>query len=225
MKKICWFLILPLILSLNVSAAYGYEDVYTHSTADSKKIALTFDDGPHCKYTEQILGILEKYGVKATFFVIGRNAEQFPKTVKLIADSGHEIGNHTYSHGKDAVSGYTALNDEMKKTDDIIKGITGKSPSLFRPPEGKCNELIVSCARGHGYRVILWSIDTRDWAHRPAITIARDIMKEVRGGDIILFHDFITPDTPTPEALEKIIPALVERGFEFCTVSEMLCQS
>ncbi len=210
------------LLCINVNAAYGYEDVYTHSAKNDKKIALTFDDGPHYKYTEQILEILEKYGVKATFFIIGCNAEKKPEKVKLIYDKGHEIGNHTYSHGKNVTKDYDILNGEISKAAETIEKLIGKKPNIFRPPEGKCNELVVSCARDNGCSVILWSIDTRDWAHRPSNVIAEDILKQVRGGDIILFHDFITPDTPTPAALEKIIPALLEQGYEFCTVSEMI---
>ncbi len=222
MKRICLILILPFMLCASVKAAYGYEDVYTHSTEKNNKIALTFDDGPHCKYTEQVLNILEKYDVKATFFVIGCNAEKAPDKVKLIAENGHEIGNHTYSHSKDAVKDHATLNREINRASLIISEITGQTPNIFRPPEGKCNELVVSCARENGCSVILWSIDTRDWAHRPSDVIARDILQQVRGGDIILFHDFITPDTPTPQALEKIIPTLKEQGYEFCTVSDMI---
>ncbi len=221
MKKLC--LLQPvLMLCMRVFAAYGYEDVYTHTGGEDKKIALTFDDGPHCKYTEQILDILRENDIKATFFVIGCNAEKNPEKVKKIAEDGHEIGNHTYSHGKKVTSDSETLNSEIRKASSVLEKIIGKKPTLFRPPEGKCNELVVSCARENGYSVILWSIDTRDWAHRAPTVIADDIMKQVRGGDIILFHDFITPDTPTPEALKKIIPALKERGYEFCTVSEMI---
>ncbi len=220
MKRTAVFLILASVLALTPKSAYGYDDVYTHSLVQSNKIALTFDDGPHCQYTEQILQILGEYGVRATFFVIGCNAEQYPEKVKAIHDAGHEIGNHTYSH-KNPI-GYDELNEEIKRSADIIENITGTRPTIFRPPEGKCSELTVSCARKNNCRVILWNIDTLDWKHRPSLSIARDIMNQVKGGDIVLFHDYITPDTPTPDALRKIIPALKEKGYEFCTVSEII---
>lgn len=186
------------------------------------RIALTFDDGPHYKYTEQILDILDKYNVKATFFVIGCNAKQHSDIVKEVYKRGHEIGNHTYSHPHLSSCSCEKLCEEMKKASDIICDITGQRPTLFRPPEGKCTHEVVNCARSNGYKVILWSIDTKDWSHPSSEKIVSGIYKNVKGGDIILFHDFITPDTPTPQALDTIIPILQEKGFEFCRVSELI---
>lgn len=197
-------------------------EVYRAANVTDKKIALTFDDGPHFKYTAQILDILKKYEVKATFFVIGINAERHPAQVKRAYEEGHEIGNHTYSHPhlKDITD--SELQWQIQNTSKIIEGITGKRPCLFRPPEGYCKENVSSVVQGLGYTVILWSQDTRDWAHTPPDKISSCILCSIRCGDIILFHDFITPDTPTPEALEKVIPKLLEDGYEFVTVSELI---
>lgn len=211
-----------IVFSLVCHGAYGYDDVYTCVKEDNVRIALTFDDGPHYKYTEQILDILDKYNVKATFFVIGCNAEQRPDTVKEVYVRGHEIGNHTYSHPHLSSCSCEKLGKEIKKASDIICDITGQRPTLFRPPEGKCTPEVVNCARSNGYKVILWSIDTKDWSHPSSEKIVSEICKNVKGGDIILFHDFITPDTPTPQALDTIIPILQEKGFEFCRVSELI---
>ena len=127
-------------------------NVYRCAMTKEKKIALTFDDGPHYKYTDKILDILEKYGVKATFFVIGENAERHPEKVKRIASLGHEIGNHTYSHPHlKKVSG-TELGEEIQKASDVICKLTGKKPVLFRPPEGYCGADIAETAKKHAAR-------------------------------------------------------------------------
>ena len=146
--------------------------VYRCVATDEKKIALTFDDGPHYKYTDEILDILEKYGVKATFFVIGVNAERHPEKVKRIALSGHEIGNHTYSHPHLKKVSAQELESEIEKASEVISRLTGKKPVLFRPPEGYCTEEISAVASAMDYRIILWNIDTRDWDKATADEIA-----------------------------------------------------
>ncbi len=197
-------------------------DVYRSVATTEKKIALTFDDGPHYKYTEKVLDILEKYGVKATFFVIGVNAERHPDKVKLISSLGHEIGNHTYSHPHLKKVTAHELEAEIQRASEVICKLTGKTPVLFRPPEGYCCADVSDTAKKIGCEVILWSHDTRDWAHTPSEEISKNILDSVGCGDIILFHDFITPDTPTPKTLETVIPKLIERGYEFVTVSELI---
>ncbi len=200
-------------------------DVYRHADTERKVIALTFDDGPHYKYTEEILDILKKYGVKATFFMIGANAEKHPRLAKRVFSEGHEIGNHTYSHPHLKGLSECDIKKEIKTSSAVIEKITGSCPTLFRPPEGFCGKEVTAAAENMGYTVILWSQDTRDWAHTTPEKISSDILNNVRCGDIILFHDFITPDTPTPAALEKIIPRLCNDGYEFVTVSELIAQN
>lgn len=220
-KLICLTLALSLC-SFAVFRVSALDDVYRCVLTEDKKIALTFDDGPHYKYTDRILDILESYGVKATFFVIGANAERYPEKVKRIVSDGHEIGNHTYSHPHLKSISDEELQAEIKKASDVIGKITDKTPILFRPPEGFCGKNIANVAKKCGCSVILWSHDTRDWAHTPSGEISKKILDGVKGGDIILFHDFITPDTPTPDALQTVIPVLKERGYEFLTVSELI---
>ncbi len=190
--------------------------------AVKKRVALTFDDGPHIKFTKQILDVLDKYGVKATFFVIGENAERYPELVKSEYEAGHEIGNHTYSHRRLGSVDRAFMLDEIKKTDDIIYGITGKYPILFRPPEGRTSSELEADVFAKSKKTVLWTIDTRDWAHNPLADIVRTVKTNVKNGSIILFHDYITPYSETPDALEKLIPYLTENGYEFVTVSELL---
>ena len=208
--------ILSMILSFSLllsSSAYG---------APKKLVALTFDDGPHKKYTAKILAVLEKYGVKATFFVIGKNAEQYPELVKAESEAGHEIGNHTYSHKRLGSVNCEGMIEEIRKTDEIIYGITGIYPSLFRPPEGKTSSELEASVFAKSKKTVLWTVDTRDWTHRPCGEIVQTVKTNVRNGSIILFHDYITPDSVTAEAIDIIIPYLIERGYEFVTVSELL---
>lgn len=188
---------------------------------DAGRIALTFDDGPHPKYTEEILDILAEYNVKATFFVIGENVAAYPELVEREMAEGHEIGNHTQTHPIGS-SSEEKLEKEVLLCESAIDEVLDRRPYLFRPPGGVLNETIMGIARRHHYDVVLWSIDTRDWAHTPSDKIVSGVMKNIDGGDIILMHDFISKDSPTPEALRILIPKLLEEGYQFVTVSELL---
>lgn len=187
---------------------------------DEKKIALTFDDGPHPKYTEEILAVLEKYGVKATFFLIGENITYYPAAYEKIRSAGHEIGNHTFSHPHMYKKDRMALEEEIEKTEKLLCFPDGAK--LFRPPEGVCSDTVCHAASEMGYSIILWTVDTRDWSHPAPDTIVKNVEKSVKSGDIILFHDYIAAPSPTPEALEMLIPSLLAKGYRFVTVSELI---
>ena len=204
-------LLLSLIMILPCRAA---ENGYV------KYIALTFDDGPHPKYTPQILKILYENNVPATFFVIGENAERYPELIRAEYDLGCEIGNHTYSH-KRCDGACSDIYDEIKKTDRIIFDITGEIPSLFRPPEGKHAEAVDKAVSSSGKKTVLWNIDTRDWAHTDRTAICENIKKNARNGSVILFHDYVSGTSPTPSVLEEMIPYLKKQGYVFVTVSEL----
>lgn len=195
--------------------------IHSHDNK-SMKIALTFDDGPSIKYTGIILDILKKYNIRATFFVIGENAEQYPELVQREILEGHEIGNHTYSHCKISKLDSSSIQNELICTEEVIYEIDDYRPSIFRPPEGKITGKVVAAARELDYSIIMWNIDTRDWAHTPVDEIVDNVLTNVKSGDIILFHDFVSKTSPTPQALEKIIPILLERGYNFVTVSELI---
>ncbi len=221
-------LLLPLPLraengALETWGGFGRQDnVYSCVGTDEKIIALTFDDGPHPKYTDEILDVLGKYNVKATFFVIGKNAESYPKKLKRIADEGHEIGNHTYSHVTAGKSSKESFSLELEKTHGIIKKITGKDTVLFRPPTGYCNTTAVKVAAEMNYKIIVWTVDTKDWMHTGRDSIVKNVKSYATGGCIILFHDFISSPSPTPSALSALIPHLLSEGYRFVTVSELL---
>lgn len=208
-----------LILSLVLLVGTGCS---VFAAVPPKRIALTFDDGPHVKYTAEILSILKEYGIKATFFVVGQNAEQYPSLVKQASEEEHEIGNHTYSHPKLKEQNAESFSYELEKTKTVIENITGVSPILFRPPEGFREGVIKTVAKEQGYQMILWSVDTEDWRGLSATRIEDAIMKDVKDGSIILCHDYVAGQSHTPEALRRVIPVLLEEGYEFVTVSELV---
>ena len=190
---------------------------------EEKLVALTFDDGPHPTLTPEILSILREYGVPATFFVIGVNAEQYPELVEKEFGEGHEIASHTYSHGSMKSMSEEKLLSEMRKEAELLAPLCdGLPPKLFRPPGGVCTDCVRAAAAEMGYSLILWSIDTRDWAHRPTKEIVREVLGKARSGSIILMHDYISGGSPTPDALRQIIPALLQDGYRFVTVSGLL---
>ncbi len=208
---------------IEVWGGFGRKDnVYSHAETDQKMIALTFDDGPHPRRTAEILDILAEYGVKATFFVIGKNAEAYPKTLLRVANEGHEIGNHTYSHMTAKGANMSKFKSEIERTDKIIEDIIGVKPTLFRPPTGYCDSMTVQSVTELNHKIVVWTVDTMDWAHNNENNIVKTIRTRVKCGSIILMHDFIAGNSPTPNVLRRIIPELLEEGYSFVTVGELI---
>ena len=186
------------------------------------KVALTFDDGPHPRYTHAILEVLKEYGVSATFFVIGVNVENYPEAFEEIVDSGCEIGNHTYSHKNVTSMSESEMERELSMTEAAIMKHTDIKPTLFRPPQGAYDARAEKLTKAKGYDIILWSIDTLDWAHTPPDKISASVVSSLDRGDIILMHDYTSHGNSAIEALRRIIPQLLEGGYEFVTVSELI---
>ena len=213
-----------ILFSFNFSIfASGNTKEYYSKRNSQNKIALTFDDGPHPRYTPKILDILDRYNVKATFFIIGIIARNYPDTLKMVAERGHQIGNHTFTHEYVKGKSIENINIDLKSCENEIYKICGEKTVVFRPPGGLIDHISVSQSDVFdGYDIIYWSIDTLDWAHKSPEEIAEKVLGNVKSGDIILMHDYIGKNSPTPEALEIILPKLIERGFEFVTVSELI---
>ena len=188
---------------------------------EEKRIVLTFDDGPHYKYTEQILDILEKYSVKAVFFTIGENASRFPELIERELDSGHEVANHTYSHKHMKDLTRAELTEEITGWEEVMSEHRDELSCFFRPPEGIVTDEEKELIESLGYELTLWSIDTRDWSHPSVDSIVNNVMTNAKDGAVILFHDFISGQSPTPAALEIIIPKLKAQGYRFVTLSEL----
>ncbi|MBE6613776.1 MAG: polysaccharide deacetylase family protein [Ruminococcaceae bacterium] len=222
-KKAVLLLAGLLILPQITRASGVTDDVYFYcNTGGEKKIALTFDDGPHPVYTREILEILDSYGIPATFFIIGVNAEQYPELVQAELAAGHEIGNHTYRHLNLQREAYETVRGEILETENLLGEMTEQRLHLFRPPGGLYCDAVCRAAAELEYTVILWSVDTRDWAHPSVEDIVENVMTNADSGDIILFHDYVSGHSPTPEALRRILPELIARGYQFVTVSELL---
>lgn len=197
-------------------------DIFRKKENSSMKIALTFDDGPHPHQTPAILDLLDKYGIKATFFTVGINATYYPDTLELISKRGHEIGNHTFTHPQVSSLDHQKLKSEVEKCESTIYEITDRKTKLFRPPEGMIDSDVKKVLGNLDYKVILWDIDTRDWAHTPPEKIAEHVVDNISSGDIILMHDYISYNSPTVKALDIFIPILLEKGYSFVVVSELI---
>ena len=187
----------------------GEEDV-------AKKIALTFDDGPHPRYTEQLLDGLEERNVVATFFVTGENAQNYPNIIRREQEEGHLIGNHTYSHIQLTSGNRETFREELVKTNEILENITGEKVSFVRPPNGSWDK---SFEKELNMFPVLWNIDPLDWCSHNAECIAAKVVENAGDGDIILMHDYY--DTSVTAALE-VVDVLQKRGFQFVTVEEIL---
>ncbi len=213
-----------LIFSLIFTSSFSVSgDAYGNkSEKRDKRIALTFDDGPHKKYTEQILDILEKYSVKATFFVVGVCAEEYPQIVAREIADGHEIGNHTYSHIHLKNASGNEIAGEIDRNEKLIMANNGYEMKLFRPPEGVCNDTVRRLTESMNYSLVLWTVDTRDWVPSSKESIVKSVLSSVKGGEIILMHDYVVGISNTPAALEMIIPRLLSEGYTFVTVSELM---
>ena len=215
------FVLLLGLLTPRVHAALPLGVYHNHANTQNK-IALTFDDGPHPKYTMQILEVLDEYHIPATFFFVGENVSYYSDTAREVAKRGHEIGNHTYSHPCASKQSEKALREELAKCDDIIRSVTGVAPKLFRPPQGSWNQKVYDIAREWDYSVILWDLDTLDWAKTPSDKIANYILENAKSGNIILMHDYHSGGCTSIDALRMFIPNLIEEGYQFVTVSELI---
>lgn len=179
-----------------------------------KIIALTFDDGPSY-YTKSILETLNKYNIKATFFVIGNKVKTYKDILKKVIESGNEIGNHTYNHKLLSRLKDDEFKEQINKTQELIKEYTGYSPTIFRPSYGTINKRLKKMIN---LEIVLWNIDTLDWKYKSYKTIAKRAISKARDGGIILMHD---THKRSNDALKIIIEELLKQGFEFVTISEL----
>lgn len=184
--------------------------------AETRKIALTFDDGPHPYYTEQLLDGLKERNVCATFFVTGEHAELYPDIIERMEKEGHLIGNHTYSHMQLKSGSLEAFKEELVKTNEIISGITGEEVLFVRPPYGTWEK---SLEAELNMFPVLWTIDPLDWCSNNADGITRKVLSKAKENSIILMHDSY-PSTVT--AALRVVDELQEQGYEFVTVDEIL---
>ena len=201
----------------------GTDEMIYHSRPnDRMEIALSFDDGPHPRLTPVILSILEEYGIKATFFMVGENVGYYPAAARAVVEAGHEIGNHTYTHAALNLLDRGALEREILDSEALIEKCIGTRPTVFRPPGGKSSSLVESIVTECDGKIILWDVDPRDWTGRASQEIVDAVLRDTVPGSIILFHDYAVGHSTTVTAIKEILPRLSAAGYRFVTVTELL---
>lgn len=189
------------------------------------KAALTFDDGPDLVFTPQILDLLQQLKVKATFFVIGKNAAKYPQIIKRIENEGHILANHSWDHANFTHLDEYEIRNQITKTDELLTQITGHKPLLFRAPYGNVTLGLEVQLRAMEHLLIGWSVDTRDWAGPDVDTILATVTKQMKPGGIILQHCASGSQvdlTNTIQALPLIVQKLKDEGYTFVTIPELL---
>ncbi|MEF3304041.1 polysaccharide deacetylase family protein [Paenibacillus sp. GYB003] len=203
-----------------------YPDVFKVSgTSKEKNIALTFDDGPDERFTPQVLDVLKAYGVKATFFLLGKKAEAHPAVVKRIIREGHAIGNHSYRHPLFTKLSVEQFAAEIEQTELTLNGLAGYKPKLIRPPYGEITEGQLQWANRHGYIVVNWNVDSLDWKSLGEQQVSGNILGHTKAGAIVLQHSAGGDSqdlSGTVKALPSIIMKLREQGYGLVTVPELL---
>jgi peptidoglycan-N-acetylglucosamine deacetylase len=182
-----------------------------------KAIALTVDDGPDPVYTPQVLKLLAKYQVTATFSMIGTEVGSYPGVVREVAAAGHMIANHTWTHVDLTHLKPVSVADQMNRTTDAIHAVTGTAPMLFRAPYGAWSPAVLRECATTGMTPLDWSVDPRDWARPGVSSIVRNIMRHTRTGSIILEHDGGGNRSQTVAALKIVLPRLLAAGYQFRT--------
>lgn len=187
-----------------------------HNAIDPKRpvIALTFDDGPG-KYTKTLLTELQKYNARATFFIVGTNAERYPEEIQMMKEIGCELGNHSTTHKKFTELDSEGIKSEIRQTDEAIAAAVGKGASLVRPPYGAVNDTVRESV---DRPMIMWSLDTADWLKKDAEKIAEYVLNHAEDGDIILMHDI---HKFSVDSVIQLLPKLTENGYQLVTVSEL----
>ena len=195
-------------------------DTYTRVSTGRKVVAITFDDGPHQENTPRLLDMLKERRIKATFYVVGNMVKYSPQLIRRMIAEGHEIGNHTVTHGNLARMSDDALRKELQAAHDQIIAETGVTPRTMRPPGGAIKksqkELML---REFGYPTILWSVDPEDWKRPGPAVVTSRLVNGASPGGILLVHDL---HKPTVDAMPSTLDQLLAQGYEFVTVTELI---
>ena len=193
---------------------YFDEEGKYDETKQRPMIALTFDDGPG-EYTEEQIKCLVENNAKATFFMLGQNVEAYPEIAKELSDAGMELGNHSYSHPDLVTIGAEAAAQQVSNTDAALKAATGFEATVMRPPGGSFNDSVKAAI---DHPLIIWSIDTRDWATKSEDQTYQVVMDNAQDGSVVLMHDI---HEWSVKAAIRMIPDLIAKGFKLVTVSEL----
>ncbi len=193
--------------------------IYCVDKGEDKCISISFDAAWGNEDTQQLIDILEKYQVKATFFVVGNWVDRFPESVKALSDAGHEVMNHSDTHPHMTQISKEKMKEEIDNCNDKIEKITGKRPTLHRAPYGDYNNDVVQTVRECGCYTIQWDVDSLDWKDLSAAEITKRVTEKVKPGSIVLFHNAALH---TPEALPGILEKLQGEGYRLVPISELI---
>ena len=224
---LCFFISSPQALAATV--ATSTPSIATSTPTSAKEIALTFDDGPYGTSTAEVLSILEKEQVHATFFLIGKNVDEYPALAKREVVDGDLIGNHSYDHSMTLASlSPVAFELNLLKAQLSIASSTGVSPTIFRPPYGLLSDTMRKVLSKEGFSIDMWTIDTDDWNYQksPSATIIKDVLAQAKPNAVILFHDGRDTHVGYPRdnlvsALPIIIDDLKKDGYTFVTIDQL----
>ena len=171
--------------------------------------------------TQELIDILGRYGVRATFFVVGDWVDKYPESVKALHDAGHEVMNHSNTHAHMNQLSAQEIIADVEACNDKIEAVTGVRPTLIRPPYGEYNDQVISAIRSIGMEPIQWDVDSLDWKEISAQEIAQRVTSRVQSGSIVLFHNAALH---TPEALPGILECLLQEGYTFVPISELILE-
>ncbi len=202
-------------------AAQNSGELFLNGSPEQRAVCLTFDDGPDGVFTPKVLDALEKYGVHGSFFCIGQNVHRFPGVIRRIDRDGSLALSHTWDHADLSRLSDRAIRNEITRTGDEIAGVIGKRPAIMRPPYGAVNGRVIGDLQGANYKIVIWSIDTLDWSQKDKENIARNVLDNVRPGEIILMHCNADRQA-TVDALPEVIAGLRARRYSLLTLSQML---
>ena len=186
---------------------------------DQKMLSISFDAAWGNEDTQQLIDILGEYNVKATFFVVGEWVDKYPESVKALADAGHEVMNHSNTHAHFSQLSTDEIIADVTACNDKIEAVTGVRPTLIRPPYGEYDDHVITANRSMGMEPIQWDVDSLDWKELSAAEITERVTTKVQPGSIVLFHNAAIH---TPEALPGILEALLQEGYTFVPISELI---
>jgi peptidoglycan/xylan/chitin deacetylase (PgdA/CDA1 family) len=233
-------IMLPALIGLTAAAAVtaaGYQTMsptgqwygrtLTRGIRGSKQIALTYDDGPNDPHTLNLLDLLAKHNVRATFFMIGRYVQQRPDIARAVTQAGHVIGNHTFTHPRLIFESAARTRTQLLDCQQALEEAIGKHSNLFRPPFGGRRPATLRVARDLGLLTVMWNVPSYDWRVSPAAAIEQKVASQIGGGDIVLLHDgdyraMGADRAQTIIATENLIRRYKDQGYEIVTIEQML---
>jgi peptidoglycan/xylan/chitin deacetylase (PgdA/CDA1 family) len=192
--------------------------------SNSKTIALSFDDGPHPQYTPQVLSVLKRYNITASFFWLGNCVNRFPDIGKTVSEQGHWIGLHGYEHDSFPLLSPTQLKQSLEKTQIAIYNACNLSPEKVRdvrPPNGFFTPQTLHLFQQWNYRPVMWSVVPEDWVHPGVNVVVNRVIKQVKPGSLIVLHDGYFGGKDVAETINILIPRLLQEGYEFVTVDSL----